>query len=215
VCIFSLLLFIYYYFISSLLLQVTLHTSHILLYHLGSGLHAEASGIETDVIIVGIAPGEPCVILVVSDAAILGMLHEFLGLLPRELLLLLDVEHTVVMVATEEDRHEVFALTEDVIATSTDDDAVFVAYHVCEGAKRVLRKFTLALAKGSHGEEEFVYRTFVEESLHLVEHATLAGHLQQVLASIERYPIMLGKQLAYPDSATSTLARNRNNHDFI
>ena len=151
----------------------------------------------------------------ISHSAILGVFHKLLSLIIRKSLFFLNILDASLQIAAQENRNQVFALAEDIVSATADDDTVFIAYHIGKCMERFFCQRPLRFAKRRHREEQFIYRPLIEESLHLVEHSSLFSHFHQILTGIKRNTILFGEQLAHANSATSTLARYRYNHDSI
>ena len=151
----------------------------------------------------------------ISHSAILSVLYKLLSLIIRKVLLLLNFLDASLQIAAQENRNQVFALAEDIVSATADDDTVFIAYHIGKCMERFFCQRPLRFAERRHREEQFIYRPLIEESLHLVEHSSLFSHFHQILTGIKRNTILFGEQLAHANSATSTLARYRNNHNSI
>ena len=107
-----------------------LQQPYILFNDAGSFFCPQAHGIEADVIVIGIAPGKPGIILMIGDAAVIRMLHELLSLQSSQTFLMADIRNALLKIALQEHRNEILAVAEDIIAATADDDAILLSNHI-------------------------------------------------------------------------------------
>ena len=143
------------------------------------------------------------------------MLHKLFRFFGREVLFSLDVGDASIKRTFQEYRHQVLAMTEDVVATSTDDDAILLPYHVSQGTQWLLGEKMMTFTIRRHSEEQLIDWTLIEESLHLVDNPSLTSHFEQTFTGIEGNAIMFSQQPSHVDGTTAALACNRNNHKSI
>ena len=105
---------------------LNLNQANVLLNEACRLFYAQAHRIQTDVVIIGISPGKACIILMISHSAILGVLYKLLSFLIRKALLLLNILDASLQIAAQENRNQVFALTEDIVSATADDDMTSV-----------------------------------------------------------------------------------------
>ena len=178
---------------------------------LGCLVEAEPIGVDTEIVVGGIAPCLARVVGVVCASALVGLHDVLLRIGEGDVFVCGHELDSGVRVALQEDGDAVLAVAEDEVGASPDEDAVGVADEVGEGLACLVGDMARVFAYGDGGEEG-VDGELVEEILGGVERPVLLGHLLEVLACVEGDVVVLGEGLANDKASCAALSGYGDDH---